>query len=190
MDGKRLEKKKELYRLAVARSDITSAMDSCGLLLGEVGHLTEDVYKAFQNKFYEPMLQAIIIAYARPFSRNSPCGRLEPKWAEFNDERLKKIHDIVLTMRDQAVAHSDLAERKVKVMPSGAPIGETGQKLGGLSLAISKNIYNVAFIREVAKLCKFVGGRIDQEVENLKEELYGSKSLPLEGYELAFEDDF
>jgi hypothetical protein len=85
MTEPRSQKKKELYQLAVARSDITAALKTCDLIIQQV--------KEIGNDLYQPLFHVIVIAYARPFTRNKPFGPLPSEWSKFSDPAFQEMHD-------------------------------------------------------------------------------------------------
>ena len=103
----------DLYKIIIARSDINAAMDSCDLMLGNV----KDFYKDYKKGLYVPLLNAIIICYARPFSQNKPFGPINSKWINNFDNRQKEIHHDLLFRRNRMIAHSDFNIRKIIIYP-------------------------------------------------------------------------
>jgi len=181
-ESKRLnQKKKELYKLAVARSDVTAALDTCNLLLPRV--------KSLKDALYFPLLNAIIVCYARPFTQNKPFGPLSKKWQRFSSKRFQETHEVLLTLRDKTIAHSDLKIRKVFVHPSGVPLARTGIVTQGLGIAVSNQALPLERIQEVRDLCYDLGYRLNIEAEKMLKSLFGSKHLPPESFELTFDDE-
>lgn len=181
-ESKRLnQKKKELYKLAVARSDVTAALDTCDLLLPRV--------KTLRDTLYFPLQNAIIVCYARPFTQNKPFGPLSNKWQKFSTKRLQETHELLLTLRDKTIAHSDLKIRKVFIHPPGTPLARTGIVTDNLGLAISNQALPLERIQEVRDLCYDLGYRLNIEAEKMLKFLFGSKHLPPESFELIFNDE-
>jgi hypothetical protein len=59
------------------------------------------------NDLWIPLQDAVVIAYARPFTSNKPFGALPARWSKFDDLRNQSLHDEILRMRHEVVPHSD-----------------------------------------------------------------------------------
>jgi hypothetical protein len=180
MPDSRSAKKKELYQLAVARSDIKAAMSTCNLIIQHVRELGSDLYS--------PLFHAIVIAYARPFTKNRPLGRLPEEWSTFSNPQAQELHDELIKSRDQYIAHSDKEVRKVRIFPHGAPLGETGLKSGGVSLTVRTMAFSISWFQDVRSLCLDLGTRLNKRVEDLLTELYAGREMPPKAFELTFDD--
>jgi hypothetical protein len=160
----RAAKKKELYQLAIARSDITEAMTTCDLMIQHV--------KDMGDKLYQPLFHAIVVSYARPFTKNQPHGRLPTEWSKFSDPYFQEAHDKIIKARHQYIAHSDEEIRKVLIFPPGARIGETDYKVGDISLTVRTLGFPLSWFPPIRDLCLDLGGRLDKRVNSLLAELY------------------
>lgn len=176
----RAERKKELHRVVVARSDINLALQGCEVLLAHV--------ESFGSDFYMPLLNAVAISYARPFKRSKPVGALSLEWHKFSDSRLQNVHNMLIETRDTYVAHSDRSVRKVMIVPPGANVPGIGI---APSLSVTVGIVIIPFkrFREVRELCMDLGRRLNTAVETLLKELYGERSLPTEPFPLEFNEE-
>lgn len=174
--------KKELYKLAVARSDITAALEISNLVLREVKSLGDDLYY--------PLLNALIVCYSRPFSPNKPLGSLKKKWHKFNNPDFQEIHEEILELRDKVVAHSDLEVRRVHIYPRGTPLPELGKgmKSGG-SLSVSSYYLPLEMFPVIRDACFDLGTRLNNEVERALSLLLASQDYPPEHVELTFDDE-
>jgi hypothetical protein len=181
MQDSRSAKKKELYKLAVARTDITSAMDTCNLIIENVGHIGDD--------FYLPLFHAIVIAYARPFTRNRPLGRLSAEWSTFSTPDFQETHDDLIRSRDKFIAHSDEEVRRVEIYPPGAPLGETGYLSGSVGVAVRTIAFPLSRFHDIRVLCSDLGHRLESRINILLAELYNSRELPNESFTLTFDDN-
>lgn len=173
------KRKKELYKIVVARSDITAALNACELFLSIVNDLGDDLYI--------PLLNAIIVCYSRPFSKNKPLGPLPKKWRRFDSSRFQEIHKGLLELRNKTVAHSDLEIRKVFVIPKGARVRKTDIRSEGLGVGISNRALPMEIFPEIRATCLDLGGRLNIEVKEQLELLFGDKDLPSEEFELTFD---
>jgi hypothetical protein len=181
MTKPRSQKKKELYKLAVARSDITAALKTCNLLIQHV--------KEIGDNLYQPLFHAIVIAYARPFTRNKPLGPLPSEWSRFSNSALQQMHNNLVSARRQFIAHSDEKIRKVYIYPPGTLIGATGLRSAGVSIAISTHAYGISKFYLIRRLCYDLGSRLNDRTEALLAELYEGRVLPSEHFLLTFNDE-
>jgi hypothetical protein len=155
------EAKRELFRLTFARSDIRLAKTLCSWL---AEHPTgSDIHSALWT--------ALAVCYARPFSKNN-IGALAGRWQRFDDERLKRTHDTLISARNRDFAHTDKSPaRAVYVHPPGA-MTERGSAATG----------DIPFAREVLKgvaaLCDAQIERLGERIEELVEQLYGGEEWP------------
>jgi hypothetical protein len=151
-DEPKVEIKRTLYRLAVARSDLAAALEGCNHLLTEridVGSL-----------LYWTMHNGIVVSYGRPFTRNKPFGPISGDWEPL--VRFADLHRELLDLRHNCVAHSDHEMRKVFIVPAGARLFQTGDETTiGLGLAVQNWALPRAKWEDVRRLCLELGGSID-----------------------------
>jgi hypothetical protein len=176
----RSAKKKQLYQLAVARSDIKDAMTTCELLIQHV--------EGLGDKLYQPLFHAIVMAYARPFTRNQPLGPLPAEWSKFSNPHFQETHDDLIKSRHQFIAHSDEEIRKVIIFPPGASLGKTGLKSGGVSISIRTIAFRISKFHDIRDLCHDLGSRLDKRVNAVVTELYTNRKLPNKSFQLTFDD--
>jgi hypothetical protein len=176
----RSARKRDLFRLAVARSDLAAAHDALGIILKDK--------MGFGHRTYLPLLYVAAVAYARPFTQNKPHGALPEKWAKFADPPCQRLHDQVLEMRNQYVAHSDQAARAVRIMPAGYVIPGANVPFVKTGISVSNIGYNIEFVNAVSAHIVELGQRIDTEVEALLDELYMGKEMPKEPFDLVVDD--
>jgi len=172
-------RKKEFYKIVVARSDITAALKACELFLSTVKDLGDDSYF--------PLLNAIIVCYSRPFSKNKPLGPLPKKWHRFDNGRFQEVHETILELRNKTVAHSDLEIRKVFIIPKGTPVRKTGIRSEALGVGISNRALPMEIFPEIRATCFDLGRRLNVEVKEQLELLFRDKDLPQEEFELTFD---
>jgi len=173
-------RKKEFYKIVVARSDITAALTACDLFLSKVKDLSDDLYF--------PLLNAIVVCYSRPFTSNKPLGPLSEKWHKFHNETFQKTHETILSLRNKTIAHSDLEIRKVFIYPAGTPIAKTGIKSHHLGVAISNHALPMERFPEIRATCFDLGYRLNIEAERELRSLFGNKNPPSRKFELTFDD--
>jgi hypothetical protein len=175
MDKVYRSKLSELYKLVVARSDITASMDSCDLMLKHVKNFFED----YKHGLYMPILHAIIICYARPFTENKPFGRLKDKWAKYSSREHKDIHKNLIDLRNKMIAHSDFMSREVIVYPKGTKMPKPlNYESADIGVAVSFKALGLSYIREIKNMCYDLGARLNNEVNRLLEELFSDERIP------------
>lgn len=172
-------RKKQFYKIVVARQDIKAALDACRLFLSSVHGL--------DDALYFPLLNAIVVCYSRPFSSNKPLGPLPKTWHTFDNQKFAEIHKTILDLRNKTIAHSDLEIRKVLIFPKGTPIGITGLT-SGLGVAVKDILLPLERFPLIEAACLDLGSRLNFEVEKELESLFGSKDLPPKEFELTFDD--
>ncbi len=172
-----LNKKKELYKLLVARSDILAAHTTCDYFLANV--------KDMKHQLYFPLQSAIIVSYGRPFSDNKPLGPLKNKWGKFQDQQLQKMHNDLLELRNKMIAHSDHEHRKAHIIPKGASHPVLG-KIKRLSASVSSKALPIERFQIIRRLCFDLNTRLNQEADKQLEELFENKDLPPKEFELSW----
>ena len=173
------EKKRNLYRLALARSDIAAAMEGCDHLLREQIDVSHALYWTLHN--------GIVVSYGRPFTRNRPYGPLDEKWSTFEDPRFAELHALLMDLRHKTVAHSDLAMRKVFIVPAGARMFETGRRNTALGTAVQNWAVPTSTWSEIREHCLELGSSINIEVETELQLLYRGGFYTPQPFELNFD---
>src|SRR5437773_2561704 len=163
-------KKRDLHRLAVARSDIAAALEACNLLLANVDHLGHDLY--------QPLFHAIAISYARPFTANRPLGSLPAKWSRYANPGFQEAHDQLLSVRNQFVAHSDQDERTVQIVPPYVTVPGANTHYDKVGVGVRTVVFPIENFVVVRDMCLDIGRRIEKAIDPLLDELYKDKVLP------------
>ena len=187
----RSEKKREIYKLILAQSDVGDAFRTCEHFLAVIGpHAAKSSsrYAGMDHPLYYPLLEAIVISYARPFTPNDTIGQLQKKWGDFSDPQLQQAHEKILRARNELVAHSDPFARNVKIEPPGA------RRIGGRihSADVGFSIRGYWFtVKEVNMFYHAAGdlaARLLAEVEKLLADLYGRMDLPTRAFDLQLDE--
>jgi hypothetical protein len=138
-------RRRSLYRLAVARNDIGEAS---ALAAYAVDHVQE------MNELWIALQDVVVIAYSRPFTANEPLGALPARWSRFGTKN-QEVHDQILRMRNELVAHSDTSQRTVVVLPPKAtPPVPSVPPSDRATLAILHRRPPPAFFQTVRSLCE------------------------------------
>lgn len=176
----RAERKKQLYKLIVAQSDILAAATACNLFIDTVDHLG--------HPLYYPLFCSMVVCYGRPFSDNKPFGPLPKTWRYFSDKRLQALHDDLLNARNKIIAHSDLKERQVAIFPPGVKFGSSLNESGEIAFGISSYYFPIKNFTYFRALFADLGPRLMAEIEKELSSLYSGLSLPQERILLDFEE--
>jgi hypothetical protein len=184
----RAEKKRELQKLMVAHSDIYAAFNTCNHFLSIMipySSTKKGAHAALDHPLYNPLLEAIVISYGRPFSSNSSLGALKKKW--LSSPHLQKAHTKLLTARNELIAHSDMFVRQVKIQPPGrSPILNTN--IVGVGYAIRTYMFAIPHVQDFYATSGDLAQRLHLAVEALLNELYEGMDLPAKGFDLRFDD--
>jgi hypothetical protein len=176
-------------RLVLAHSDIDSAYRTCELFGEKVALAEKHNYEptaGFSNPLYSPLVEAIVISYARPFTDNRGIGILPKKWSQFPDARLLQAHQMILRYRNQLVAHSDQEVRRIQIMPpNGSRFpNRKGYTALGPGFTVRGFGIRLSQVEVFYKLCGYQGQRLWNDVEKLLDELYGGMELPHREFDL------
>ncbi len=158
----RIELKKALYRLCVARSDLLSARTTATLLRETVEGIPYPDYLG--HELFFPLLQASAIAYGRPFSRNTPLGRIPSNFARFSEPELSTTHELLLELRNKFVAHSDQLLRDVEIIPPGYRITPDTPPSVGFGTSVRNRGISLEQLKNIEVVANEVGRRVDAAV--------------------------
>lgn len=184
----RSRKKRELYQLVLADTDIRTALNVADDFI--------DLVKEWRKPklpyhLSEAFVAYIAVSYSRPFiqTRRSSVPPLPPRWSHFNDKRLQKTHDLMLNVRHTLFAHSDPSLRMMTIFPAGVfmPIGRTAPRT---SYMLTAQTLPPAAVGELRATCVDLQQRLQTRINELLEELYGGMDLPQKEFRLRFDDGF
>ena len=162
--------RKQLCKLVVARSYIDAALKACELFLSHVRETSDDLYL--------PLVNAIIICYARPFTHNEPLGPLPDRWGRFEDPELQGAHRALLDLRDWIAAHGDMHMQRIVIVPPDAPVGPSGVRSGCMGLIVEYFHLRMEMFPKIRDACLDIGRRLDREVEQLLRTVLGDFGAP------------
>lgn len=180
---KRSQRKKELYKLLIARSDITASLEACKLMLEKVDEIG--------NKLYYPLYAAIVVCYARPFTENRPYGSLSKRWRKFDSGPMKRTHNKLIQARHQLIAHSDMTTREAMIVPPNVVMGsKDGKNLTSPEIGVLTSMYYfpIDFFKDVYKTTHDLGSRLNTEIDKVVEELYGGMELPNAAFKIRIDE--
>lgn len=168
MEGQRLRyKKRELYKLIIARDSITAAAEAVQLAVR---------LKVDQNHpLFNSLCRDVISSYGRPFTDMKPFGRLPSKWEHFGDDDLQRVHNMLMEHRHKGVAHTDFIEGRVVFYPPNHP-RPGGSTSPTISHEVLTQFYAPTAYPHILKLCGNLVGRLTAEINSLVENIYGNGS--------------
>ncbi len=187
--------KTEFRKLALASSDIHDAYSACRHLLAITNNpppeLPRDKYTEMRHPLYFPLLHAIAVSYAKPFTHNETVGVLKKEWGKFSDPKLQAAHEDLLDARNKIFAHSDALKRQITIHPPGTTPLFRGRPNDGIGYGIATEWFSIVQIRTFERLTYDLCQRLQAEVERLLELLYGGMELPTKKFKLRVrgEDD-
>lgn len=187
----RADKKRELHKLILAHSDVHAAYKACEHFLSIFGNHPQknrSNYAGMDNPLFQPLIEAIVISYARPFTPNESLGELKKEWNKFANQRLQETHRLILQARNELIAHSDRYVRKAQIVPPG------DSKLPGFkSVSVGYAIKGYSFtIKQVETFYQTSGDlaqRLHKAVVRLIEELYEGMDLPVKPFDLKSDNE-
>jgi hypothetical protein len=176
----RVQKKTELHKLVVARSDIAQAQRTCQIILEKV--------TGFGDSLYPPLFHAAVVAYGRPFVDNKSTGVLSRHWSQFPDGKLAETRKKLLQTRHELVAHSDSETRAVYIIPPTEDVPGLPNDRKSVSIRISSYYYPAQQFADAFELCSDLINRLSGRIDELLTELYDSHDLPEKAFRLDFSD--
>lgn len=109
--------KKQLYKLAIARCDIFTALELCTLCNSMKNDKRRKISK--KTAYQDSLIASMITAYSRPFSDNQPYGPLQKKWSTFENPLHNNLHEKIIEFRNKKIAHTDFDTRQVYFYTTG-----------------------------------------------------------------------
>ena len=176
----RSKRKKELNKLAVARSDISNAQKTCRVILERVSGLGDELYA--------PLFYAAVVSYGRPFVDNKSTGPLSRHWGEFPSTRLRQTHAKLIKTRHELVAHSDVNVRAAEIIPRGVPAAPTLPPSEYVGLRIASYYYPQSMFIDAFDTCANIIGRLNSRIDTLLSALYDGQEIPDRPFPLTFDD--
>lgn len=171
----RTELKRQFHKLAIAQSDLIHARAACRYFVEHVHDIAHTIYY--------PLFVTIVICYARPFTDNDTFGRLQKGWGRFSDLRLQRSHDLMLKTRNEVVAHSDAAIRRLSIVPAGVsyPFNMSPDKpviSQSHGYIIDTYLLQPSHFTDALDTIYYVLDRLRPEVARLFDLLYAYEALP------------
>ena len=115
-------------------------------------------------ELYAPLMEAAVIAYARPFTESEGgAGPLKKCWHEYADASYRDLHHQVIEIRQSLIAHSDPRVREVVLHP--APIELPGAVIPRFNVVVSSVVLEREAIGRLANLSYMLGKHLDHAIE-------------------------
>src|SRR5439155_6283753 len=176
----RSARKKKLYKLIVAFKDIVEARQACSLFSKTIRSMADDLYY--------PLLNAIVVCYAKPFVDNKALGPLSSHWRKFSDMRLQETHERLLQFRHDNIAHNDLATAQVQIVPPGAALAGKQTTALGVSWAVTRHVLHLKTFPLIWDAIEDLRVRLMTAIGEEVLILYGLSRLPSEPFPLSFDE--
>jgi hypothetical protein len=142
------------------------AYDDIGRAAASAEHI-RDTINNDRHPLFKPLMYATVICYARPFVRTKQYPGIPERYADFEDSRLLECHNALIDYRNEYVAHNDLKQRAIAIIPKGAivAIGNEKHTTSTHGHYISGQTIDLATYPWIIKLCTFQRKRINQEIQ-------------------------
>jgi len=176
----RSDRKKKLYKLIVAFKDIVEARHACSLFSRTIRSTGDDLYY--------PLLNAIVVCYAKPFVDNKALGPLSSHWRKFSDPRLQETHERLLQFRHDNIAHNDLATAEVHIVPPGARLAGKETTALGVSWAVTRHVLDLLTFPLIWATIEDLRVRLKTAIDEEVLILYGLSELPSNAFPLTFDE--
>lgn len=186
----RAERKRELHKMILAHSDVHAAFKAAEHFLSIMvpyARTNQTEYAGMDHPVYSPLVEAIVISYARPFTANNSLGQLKREWHRFPQARLQCAHEKLLKARNELIAHSDMVVRQVKIHPPGPSIVK-GLKAVGVGYSIRNYSFSIRQVIDIRDAAVDLAKRLHTAVEKLLNDLYEGMDLPGKPFYLRFDD--
>lgn len=180
---KRVHRKKELYKLLIARSDIGASLNAVKLLRKKVTSMGDDLYY--------PLFASIVICYARPFTNNKPYGCLPNRYQKYDDVIHQEAHKKLLAARHELIAHSDMGVRRAMITPPGVVFGiHNGKdwKSPKIGTQTSFYLFPVSYFNIVYDTSMILYNKLHKDIDALVHELYDGMDLPDKSFDIRIDN--
>lgn len=159
-------RQRALARLIIAYRDITSAAEAAKYICNDI--------KSDHDKLFAPLCNAVVINYSRPFIRTIFYPGLPKKYCQFTDAGMQSDHAVLIEYRNAFVAHSDLQERRVGILPKGShvKIGDSRGTLSNYGHFVDGKILPHTCFPRILTLCQFQLNRINTAMQGEMEHTF------------------
>lgn len=176
----RCARKKRLYKLIVALKDIVEARSACSLFSSTIRSMGDDLYY--------PLLNSIVVCYAKPFVGSKALGPLSSHWRKFSARKLQDTHDRLLQLRHDNIAHNDLSTTQVQIIPPRARLAGKETEAVGVSWAVTRHLLDLRTFPLIWETIEDLRVRLMRAIDEEILVLYGLSDLPPEAFPLNFDE--
>ena len=159
--------KKQIWKLEYAQWAFENAGIAARFLHEEV--------KDHHGPLYYPLISAVCVLYAKPFTNNNIIGKLPGTFEKFPDEILKRMHRVLWDSRNIFYAHQDPAATVVDpITNKRTPLCEVILHLANESIPLGQAegihaefglvIIRIEMMPDVIRLCDLQRQRARDEV--------------------------
>jgi hypothetical protein len=156
--------RRQVFRLASAASDILAAHDAAAIGAANVRDQT--------SRLWGPLHDVAVVSYARPFTQNA-AGPLASRWSKFSDKIRQRLHDDLIHLRNTQIAHADVPERSVTVIPAGVYYFGTEREV--TIFTVSSERFDPDWFDAIAEHCQLLGTELYSELNRELDRLFTSR---------------
>ena len=173
--------KLRFYKLAVAQSDIGSALAG----FRQIVELKLDS----SESLFRTLIFGAIVSYAKPFVGNKMYGKLSKHWEEFPNTSLSRAHFELIELRHKIVAHNDWEDVQVVLIPPGSKLTVEGHppiEVDEMCFAVKIPGVHESRIEDFIALCEHQDLALLEELGATKDILFQPDDLPRGPFTLEF----
>ena len=163
---------------------MNAALSACKLFLELVSDLS--------SPLYYPLYASIVVCYVRPFTNNKPFGPIPKRFGRFSENReFSELHKELVAYRHEFIAHNDMTLRQALIVPPGVSVGKYKDKEiinQGVGTMTNNNFYPIEKFYKLQDLIKYNSDRINRDINEMTEKLYGGMELPKQKFELKINE--
>lgn len=176
-----LKRRIELCKLIIARDSMEAVAKASGWAMAlNIDH---------NHPLYRALHDTIVTSYGRAFTEIQPLGYLPKKWAEFDDDELKRTHEMLMYYRNKNVGHTDFISGRVVVYPKGAKI-DNEHIAPNIQVGVLSQSFAANELIAVQKVAGNLAGRLMVEIDKQMTILYGDQGVNLKSTtDLITEDE-
>lgn len=175
------KEKLAFYKLAVAHSDIKSALVG----FRQIVERNLD----FGDPMFRTLIFGSVVSYAKPFVGNKMYGKLSAHWERFPTPPLRHAHKELIDLRNQIVAHNDWEDVKVVLIPPGSQFiveGHEPIEVDEMWFAVRTPGVHESRIGDYISVCEFIELAMLEKLGALKDTLFDASTLPCGPFDLEF----
>lgn len=176
-----VERKRELYRLAMARHDFQVSFDACAAMAESVD--------TGEHPLYFHLYCSAVVAYSKPFVHSKKVGALPGRWRKFPQPWMGVIHEQATKARNEVIAHNDPDVRSMWVTP-GALQPSAGERSWPVTPTVRVSSYSLHldFFPGLADVCRFQMLRLTESIDTALYQIYDLSARAIEPFKIDLND--